>query len=214
MSNNRINGDVLREVISGRVRHIICVLSVTLLFFSLGCEESYKGAALNKASKKLVVFDVKGPGGMDFTKKLGTEFNGLGKAVVYGNQYGEPADSIAAAKIARDCGAQAFVLGEITQSGITKDTIYEIHGMFTLHDAQNGYQIGGVPDAHYSENINMLGGIQKWSAKVLDDTFKKSPQSKVAAYEDNLQKKIKFREPIIHQKLAQEVARELVRGIR
>ncbi len=191
------------------------IMTATFLYFSAGCEESYKGTSLERPARKVAIYDIEGPGGDDFTGKLGAEINALGKVVVYGSQYGEPVDSITAAKIARDNGAEVFILGKITQSGIVNEGDYVIRGSFSLHDAANGDQIGGIPDAHYKENINVFLGINRTMAGlgdavigIIDDS---SPNQ--TKQQKEFENQVKEKEPDIRQKLAREVAIGLSKGL-
>ena len=118
LANKKSRGSLLFNFWKCRVNPLVWIFSVVILSFLVGCEGVYKGAILKSAARKVVIFNIKGPGGEDFTKKLGTEINGMGRVVVYGSEFGEPVDSIAAAKIASDCQAHVFIIGEITKSGI------------------------------------------------------------------------------------------------
>lgn len=188
-----------------------------IILFSTGCEEAnYKGATLTNKVNKVVIFDIDGPGGVEFTRQLGTEINSQNRVVVYGTEYGEPADSISAAKITRDCGAQAFVLGKITSSGIVRETTYEVHGTFTLHDSQNGDQIGGIADALCSENLDILNPVGGLAAMILDLPgnllgSKSTPNQQ--RHDENLQNLIASKKTEVYKKLARKVAYELGDGL-
>lgn len=183
-----------------------------------GCQEGrYQGASLSIPVEKVVLFEIAGPNGKELTPQLGTAFNGMGISIAYGNEYGEPVDSIAAAKITRDCQAQAFVMGEITKSELVKLSTYEIHGTFTLHDAQNGDQIGGIADAMHSEDIDILSELTNLTAGVLDfagDLLggpKDKPNERKNA--EKIKKVVDEKTPAMRQKFAHYVARQLSMGL-
>lgn len=209
--------------VTEKVRQIVCknnlparvIIAGVFLYLAAGCEESYKGTRLDRPTRKVVIYDIEGPGGDDFTGKLGSEINALGKVVVYGSQYGEPGDSISAAKIARDNGAEVFILGKITQSGIVREGDYVIRGSFSLHDANNGDQIGGIPDAYYKENINIFLGLDRTFAGLGDALVGvlDSSNPNQTRQQKEFENKVKNKEPEIRLKLAREVAMGLSKGL-
>lgn len=191
----------------------IWVLLVAMLLPLLGCEEQYKGTTFKPPVDKIVIFEIKGTDGKDFTQRLGTEMNNLGKAVVYGSQYGDPIDSIAAAKIARDCKAKAYIVGNITQSDFVKDAQYEVHSSFTLHDAQAGEQVGGIVDAHISRNVDLLGGAAARGFDSIEGIFGKKTNHNEEEYAKKLKKTIAEQKPSMYQELAGRVAAEMIKGL-
>jgi len=191
----------------------ICILLVAMLLPLLGCEEQYKGTTFKPPVDKIVIFEIKGTDGKDFTQRLGTEMNALGKAVVYGSQYGDPIDSIAAAKIARDCKARAYIVGDITQSDFVKDAQYEVHSTFTLHDAQAGEQMGGIIDAHISKNLDLLGGAVAGGFDSIESIFGKKTNRNKEEYAEKLKKTIAEQKPLMYQELAGRVAVEMTKGL-
>ena len=208
---------------SGHIRIVPAVLPLAVMIMTAltvpGCQEGrYQGASATIPVEKVVVFDFAGPHGKEITTQLGTEINGLGLTIAHGNDYGEPVDAIAAAKITRDCQAQAFVMGEITKSELVKFSTYEIHGTFTLHDAATGDQIGGIPNAMHSEDIDILSEFTNLTAGVLDFAGeiiggpKDKPNERKNA--EKIKQVVETKSPAIRQKFAHYVARQLASGLR
>ena len=115
-----------------------------------------------------------------------------------------------------DCGAQAFVLGKITSSGIVRESTYEIHGTFTLHDAKNGDQIGGIADAYCSENLDMLNPVGGLAATILDlpgNLIGSKATPNQQRHDENLENLIASKKTEVYKKLARKVADELGDGL-
>jgi hypothetical protein len=194
----------------------IWLLSATVWILFVGCEEAYyKGGVVKASVDRVVIFDVKGTDGEIITKQLGTEMNSLGKAVLYGNQYGEPTDSIAASKIARDLEAHTYIMGEITVNSVIKDKL-EIHGTFTLHDADSGDQIGGITDAYCSEDTDVLSdlwGIPVGTFDLLERTLGNKTQPNEQKYAKEMAERVESQRAAVYKKFVHKVAMELNVGL-
>ena len=177
-----------------------------------GCTQGiYGGKKLNPPVKKVVLFGIEGTDGEEFTKMLGTELTNLGRTVVYGDQFGKPSDLMAAAKIARDNQAGAFITGQITRNEIVDYSKYTVSGTFTLHEVEAGDQIGGITNAAYTEDIDPLLGVAKTFYGALDILDKKK-QEEIKMMEEK-KKETKVKSPQLRRKLAGHVSRELSKGL-
>lgn len=146
-----------------RVHWLFCVCLTTLLFLIHGCtvQGDYVGQSLKPSVMKVVLFEIEGTDGEEFTQMLATRLTKMGKTVVHGDQFGEPADLMVAAKIARDNQAGAFIRGRLTTSEIVDLTKYTVSGTFTLHEVEAGDQIGGIANVSYTEDTDPLLGLGK-----------------------------------------------------
>jgi len=162
-------------------------------------------------SKSIVLFEIEGDDGKQFTKMLGTELSKLGRRIIYGDQFGESSDLMAAAKakIARDTEADVFIVGQITKSEVVDYSKYTISGTFMLHEVENGDQIGGIADMHYTENLDAIGkamvDMSDFIAGILGGKHRESAAKK----REELVKKTISMSPKVKRVLAEKVAKEL-----
>ena len=186
-----------------------------------GCPSgNYRGRPLAAAARKVVVYDVQGPSGKEFTRMMGTELCTLGRSVVYGSEIGGVQDVpnvLAAANLARQAGAEAFVMGTITESAQVGYSQYAVRGHFELFDAREASQIGGVDNAECVEdaeplftlNCILVGPIEL--IRIIADPKGKSIYK---SYADTSRAKAAVMAPKVNQILANHVAKELDKGLR
>ena len=147
------------------VKTLICLIILTPLFQSCVPKGTYVGRKMDPPAQKVVLFEIEGTDGKELTDLIGTQLTSMGIAVVYGNDYGKPSDSMMAAKIADDVGAQAFIRGNITRNEVVKqllDNKYTIGGTFKLFskDDDSSYvQIGGITNATLSATFKPIVAI-------------------------------------------------------
>lgn len=165
-----------------------------LLFSIPGCSTStgivYVGEPFEPPANNVVIFDFKGDHGVELTKMIGTDFTHDGIKVIYGSQYGDPGTNSGRAKIARDNQAQAFVLGEVVESGFLHKTQFHINAHFSVHEVEAGYQVGGIQNAYFQEETNPFYFLSQIFNKDID-------------------KQIEAKLPQLLQKFAQKVSFQL-----
>lgn len=173
------------------------------VFLIQGCaiQGEYMGRTLSPPVMKVVLFEIEGTDGKEFTQMLATRLTKMGKTVVHGNQFGEPADLMVAAKIARDNQAGAFIRGRLTTSEIVDLTKYTVSGTFTLHEVEAGDQIGGIANVSYTEDTDPLLGLGKILSGLSLENRKK--------FEDEKIKGTKVKSVQCRFKLAEHVSSEL-----
>jgi hypothetical protein len=164
-----------------------------LLFSMLGCsyyEGPYVGKVFEPPANNVVIFDFKGDNGVELTKMIGTDFTHDGIKVIYGSQSGDPGTNLGRAKIARDNQAQAFVLGEVVESGFLHKTQFHINAHFSIHEVEEGYQVGGIQNAYFQEETDLFYFLSQIFNKDID-------------------KQIEAKRPQLLQKFAQKVSFQL-----
>jgi len=189
---------------------MLWVLLVFPLLLSQGCnEQTYKEQQLRPSVNRIVLFEIEGTDGNQFTKMLGTELAKLGRRIIYGDQFDKPSDLLAAAKTARDTDADVFIVGQITKSEVVDYSKYTISGTFMLHEVENGDQIGGIADVHYTENLDSIGrawvDMSDFTAGVLGEKHRESADRK----RKDLERKVEAMSPKVQRLLAKKVAKEL-----
>ena len=192
-----------------------CACVVASSFALQGCAPQgvYIGQRLNPPVSKVVIFDLEHDDGAEMTKMIGTQMTGMGKTVVYGGDLGVGGhvDLMAAATISRENQAGAFVVGQITTDDIVDYTKYSVCGTFTLHEVESGDQIGGILNAHYTEDTDPLFFIVNIATLPLDlvraifDSKAESLYTQLKRDKENATKAIA---PQVQQKLADHVGRE------
>ena len=176
------------------MRTALLVAGTALLCSSLvGCQGSYRGDSISPAARKVVLFEIEGPYGTEFTELLATELTSACKrniVVVKASevpQLANPGNSATASYI-RDLGAQAYIKGKITRSERIQLIKYSVTGNFQLYDSEKEGVVGGVPHAAYSGDLDP-------GTNWLKGNVEPSQAQKV------------------HQTLASWVARQLARGL-
>ena len=169
----------------------IIMLSSVLICATGGCTPGYVGTVLAPPVQKVILFEVSGPYGGEFTDMLSIELAAAcknGVAVVRARSVSALApfaDTLSPDSIVRDLGAQAYIKGSISAGKADEDE-YTVLGTFRVFDAQKEGLIGGIANAMYTGIRDSPTGSMQLSGGGLD---------------------------AVHRKFAARVARELARGL-
>jgi len=134
---------------------LLLAASLGIVAFSLtGCAKgTYRGPIMDPPAEKVVVLEVEGPYGEEFTDLLATALAGeCGKDCVILRATEVPGlknldRSYNVASIVRDLGAQAYVTGRITRSEQVHSNDYYVMGNFQINDPVREGTVGGMDDA-------------------------------------------------------------------
>jgi hypothetical protein len=194
----------------------ILLLSILII---VGCEGLQESSFIKQRltpPAKVVLFNIEGSEGKEFTNKLATALNECGiKEIIHGSQYGQPADFLTAAKIAREMDSRFFIVGEIARSEIIEVGEYTIHGNFSVHESVNGNQIAGVMDAQCTENLALVNSTKYKTSRLIYETLggeKKYPEKakELSGELEKIKKEVDAETPQVRVKLAKKVAKNLV----
>jgi len=170
--------------------HII-VLSSVLVCATGGCSSGYAGTVFAPAVQKVVLFEIAGPYGGEFTDMLSLELTAAcrnGLAVVRARSVSALApfaDTLSPDSIVRDLGAQAYIKGSISAGEADEDE-YTVLGTFQIFDPQKEGLIGGIANATHTGKRDSPSKSVRLSSGELD---------------------------VVHRKFAARVARELAKGL-
>jgi len=132
-----------------------------------GCQGEYRGTVITPAVQKVVLYNIEGTYGEEFTRMLAAEIPAACRGLVSvvrangvpqlaGLKSGDsPSSHI------RDIGAQAYITGGIRRSEQVQLNKYYVMGTFELHDPSKEAEIGAVPDARYVGDVDF--GVN-WAA--------------------------------------------------
>ena len=144
-------------------RAAFSALAATLLALPVlvGCTGQYKGGKVTASpAKAVVLFDVAGTYGPEFTDVLATELTEACRKRLVVIKAREKPNLIEAlergaqASYVRDLGAQAYIKGEMTRSERVHVLWYCLAGNFEVHDAETEAQVGGVPNAEFAGDLD------------------------------------------------------------
>lgn len=175
----------------------LAALSASAAGCSIVAQGNYKGASLKPPVQKVVLFDIEGKYGPEFTQLLAAELVGACKNKVVVVKQGEVpllSDAFKAtnpASVVRDLGAQAYIKGAITRSEQVHTAEYYVMGNFDLFDPQKEGIIGGLSDVRAVGRRDYGAGKTKAKGATLDPA--------------NAQK--------VHVALARRVAAQLAKGM-
>lgn len=157
------------------------LLSCPLL---VGCGGLYRGGVILPPAEKVILFDIEGPYGKEFTQVLSIELAGAckraGKSIVVLSAKEVPslADATQAHRlgsIVRDVEGQAYIKGTITGELSEALGKYYFAGNFQLYDAEKEGLIGGISDASYVAELDFdwrAGSeMSSWDAQRLYSTW-------------------------------------------
>jgi len=173
---------------------LVSMALFALIGMTTGCQGEYRGSVITPAVQKVVLYNIEGTYGEEFTRMLAAELPAACRglvSVVRANevpQLVEPGSGANRCSQIRDIGAQAFITGRILRSEQVQFNKYYVMGTFELYDPGKEAEIGGVPDARYVADVDF--GVNWAVGKV-------GPE--------NAQK--------VHQVLAWWVAKQLARGL-
>jgi len=162
----------------------------------LGCgcaKGAYRGEILATPANKVVLLDITGPYGREFTELLSVELTHAchgHTTIIRGADIPilkESGVEYRPDSIIRDLGAPVYITGRITRSEQVYSTDYYVMGTFEIIDSTKESLIGGIPDARHFAHRDY--GIRR------DGPLQPSDAQKV------------------HIALARHVARELSRGL-
>jgi len=144
-------------------------LSVLVLALAAtGCKGTWRGKVISPAVDKVVLFDMEGPYGPEFTDMLAAELTDACKGRIVVIKAREALQSQRADEIenpssyVREIGADTFVKGRITRSERVQINKYYLMVSVDLYDARDEGVIGGVPDARYVGDLDF--GVD-WTQK-------------------------------------------------
>lgn len=136
-------------------RRLVMLLLGTLAVSAMGCcKGEYRGITMDPPVEKVIVCQVEGPYGEEFTDLLVTALAGsCGKHCIVEvdrevsglKRSNLPADVVAS--LVREAGGQAFIKGKITRSEGIHDDDYYVMGNFQLYDADKAGIVGGMDNA-------------------------------------------------------------------
>ncbi len=196
---------------------LLAALTLTALLLA-GCSQGkYVGKSFSQTIPSIVIFEIEGPGGEEFTKLLATQLSKTVK-VEYGPHFREPNDLNAAAKITRDYRCNAFIKGQITKSEMLRRSEYAIHGIFTLHNAKTGDPIGGIANASRIEDVDPIANIAGTAIAGIFDMLESLGGNKTTPNEtkhrEEMKEIVNVRAREVRRKLAEHVAKEFAKPLR
>jgi hypothetical protein len=161
----------------------ICVLIMSLALL-VGCEGPYRGGSISPPVGKVILFDMEGPNGKEFTRVLSIELIGAcknaGKSIVVlkANEAPSLAGGTQAqglGSLVRDLEGQAYIKGAVTLELSQTLKKYYFTGNFQLYDAEKEVLIGGISDASHVADIDLYkkagGEMSSWDTQRLYSVF-------------------------------------------
>jgi len=149
-------GAVHQKVSSVSKRSMMLFIAwLGVLCLTGGCTGGYEGTVFLPAVQKVVLFDIDGPNGAEFTDMLSIQLTAAcknGLAVVRARalpNLSTAADIANPDSVVRDLGAQAYIKGTIS-AGTADAGKYTIIGTFQLYDPHKEGLVGGIATAAYT----------------------------------------------------------------